>query len=234
MALLTCPECSHQISDQAISCPHCGYPLARRTAQFNIHNVRTVDVIRMFLVVGIVVVAMISVWYYFGGIQTSSVNRAGNASVSTLVPTATMTATVTTEPTVTITAIATTEPMSTNSVSAGDSCASEANEWRERMKMVMTYILGSLTYEELLFNDRVFLYQKAFDEYAKFSSPTCDEEIIAVHTLMNDVLIAYGASLDADAIGDFQVSTDQYTQTGLLFNRMSVLLQNLKNKYGWK
>ena len=55
------------------------------------------------------------------------------------------------------------------------------------MKMVMTYILGSLTYEELLFNDRVILYQKAFDEYAKFSSPTCDEEIIAVHTLMNDV-----------------------------------------------
>lgn len=199
LALITCPECSHQISDQAISCPHCGYPLARRTAQFNIHNVRTVDVIRMFLVVGIVVVAMISVWYYFGGIQTSSVNRAGNASVSTLVPTATITATVTTEPavtmtaiamtepTMTITAIATTEPMSTNSVSAGDSCATEANEWRERMKMVMTYILGSLTYEELLFNDRVILYQKAFDEYAKFSSPTCDEEIIAVHTLMNDV-----------------------------------------------
>ena len=27
MALITCPECNQQISDQATSCPHCGYPL---------------------------------------------------------------------------------------------------------------------------------------------------------------------------------------------------------------
>lgn len=27
MALLKCPECSGTISDQAITCPHCGYPL---------------------------------------------------------------------------------------------------------------------------------------------------------------------------------------------------------------
>lgn len=27
MSLITCPECNQQISDHAISCPHCGYPL---------------------------------------------------------------------------------------------------------------------------------------------------------------------------------------------------------------
>lgn len=27
MALINCPECNHQISDKAVSCPNCGYPL---------------------------------------------------------------------------------------------------------------------------------------------------------------------------------------------------------------
>lgn len=27
MALISCPECSKQISDQSNSCPHCGYPM---------------------------------------------------------------------------------------------------------------------------------------------------------------------------------------------------------------
>lgn len=27
MALITCPECKKEVSDQALSCPHCGYPL---------------------------------------------------------------------------------------------------------------------------------------------------------------------------------------------------------------
>lgn len=29
MALITCPECGKQVSDQAASCPGCGYPLER-------------------------------------------------------------------------------------------------------------------------------------------------------------------------------------------------------------
>jgi hypothetical protein len=28
MALVSCPECSRQVSDHASACPHCGYPLA--------------------------------------------------------------------------------------------------------------------------------------------------------------------------------------------------------------
>lgn len=27
MALLKCPECTHEVSDKAFSCPHCGYPM---------------------------------------------------------------------------------------------------------------------------------------------------------------------------------------------------------------
>jgi len=28
MALINCPECNHEISDKAISCPRCAFPLA--------------------------------------------------------------------------------------------------------------------------------------------------------------------------------------------------------------
>ncbi len=27
MALLKCPECAHDVSDKAVACPNCGYPM---------------------------------------------------------------------------------------------------------------------------------------------------------------------------------------------------------------
>ena len=30
MALITCPECSKRISDRAVECPHCGFPIGER------------------------------------------------------------------------------------------------------------------------------------------------------------------------------------------------------------
>ena len=33
MALIKCPECDLQVSDKAISCPHCGYPLDKAAAR---------------------------------------------------------------------------------------------------------------------------------------------------------------------------------------------------------
>ena len=30
MALVTCPECAAKISDKALACPSCGYPLAQK------------------------------------------------------------------------------------------------------------------------------------------------------------------------------------------------------------
>lgn len=32
MALTTCPECDGRVSDSATSCPHCGYPVAEKSA----------------------------------------------------------------------------------------------------------------------------------------------------------------------------------------------------------
>lgn len=29
MALITCPECGHSVSDKAAACPHCGYPMEK-------------------------------------------------------------------------------------------------------------------------------------------------------------------------------------------------------------
>ena len=34
MALIKCPECAHEVSDQAASCPQCGYPIRRTNATF--------------------------------------------------------------------------------------------------------------------------------------------------------------------------------------------------------
>ncbi len=30
MALITCPECGKEVSDQAEACPNCGYPIAKK------------------------------------------------------------------------------------------------------------------------------------------------------------------------------------------------------------
>lgn len=34
MALISCPECSNQVSDAAMSCPRCGYPLLQVKYEF--------------------------------------------------------------------------------------------------------------------------------------------------------------------------------------------------------
>lgn len=33
MALIKCPECGHDVSDQAAACPNCGYPVSKITMQ---------------------------------------------------------------------------------------------------------------------------------------------------------------------------------------------------------
>ena len=35
MALISCPECRQGVSDQAMSCPKCGYPLKRTEYMFH-------------------------------------------------------------------------------------------------------------------------------------------------------------------------------------------------------
>jgi predicted metal-binding protein len=36
MALIDCPECGHQVSDQADACPSCGRRLRRRLAELEL------------------------------------------------------------------------------------------------------------------------------------------------------------------------------------------------------
>jgi len=38
MALITCPACHKEVSDQAFSCPHCGQPL--RSAEENVQTIQ--------------------------------------------------------------------------------------------------------------------------------------------------------------------------------------------------
>ncbi|MCD8160790.1 MAG: zinc-ribbon domain-containing protein [Clostridiales bacterium] len=38
MALITCPECNAQVSDKAIACPHCGYPVQEYFQENKIHT----------------------------------------------------------------------------------------------------------------------------------------------------------------------------------------------------
>ena len=43
MALITCPECEKQISDQAEACPNCGYPLKAKKDQQQKEGVKILD-----------------------------------------------------------------------------------------------------------------------------------------------------------------------------------------------
>ena len=48
MALINCPECNRQISDKAITCPHCGFPLAHNklnNAKLNNINKTSYDIV---------------------------------------------------------------------------------------------------------------------------------------------------------------------------------------------
>ena len=33
MAIITCPECKHEVSSLAVSCPHCGFPIAEHLSK---------------------------------------------------------------------------------------------------------------------------------------------------------------------------------------------------------
>jgi outer membrane protein assembly factor BamE (lipoprotein component of BamABCDE complex) len=43
MALITCPECNHELFDQTLSCPHCGYPLRQDNSLISLSAVITQD-----------------------------------------------------------------------------------------------------------------------------------------------------------------------------------------------
>jgi len=58
MALISCPECNRDVSDSAVSCPHCGFSLS--TARKVVTQTRSSKVKKSnnFAVVGVLVVAI--------------------------------------------------------------------------------------------------------------------------------------------------------------------------------
>lgn len=48
MALISCPECSKEISDKAAACPHCGCPRASTTSNYVSLNPDPMDVMNGF------------------------------------------------------------------------------------------------------------------------------------------------------------------------------------------
>ena len=42
MALISCPECEHSVSDKAFSCPSCGYPMNICTASGKMFSHRSI------------------------------------------------------------------------------------------------------------------------------------------------------------------------------------------------
>lgn len=65
MALIKCPECGREISDQAVSCPNCGLPLKRmknKESKLSIPSNVKAPLILLFIISGLLFVRMISVF----------------------------------------------------------------------------------------------------------------------------------------------------------------------------
>ena len=52
MSLIRCPECNDEVSNKAIACPHCGYPMSGRA--FIARSEALKRVVRTYLVAPIV------------------------------------------------------------------------------------------------------------------------------------------------------------------------------------
>lgn len=66
MAIIQCPECKHEVSDQAVSCPHCGYPIAERISKKK-KSSRAGVTIAIISIVIIALAAAASWWIFFRG-----------------------------------------------------------------------------------------------------------------------------------------------------------------------
>jgi len=48
MALINCPECNKEVSDKAVSCPNCGYPMNRNESESSNEKNDIQDLISMY------------------------------------------------------------------------------------------------------------------------------------------------------------------------------------------
>lgn len=61
MSLIKCPECSKEISDQTDQCPHCGYPIVRKSGEQNntIKNKPTTALKLLAVICGIIAILVL-------------------------------------------------------------------------------------------------------------------------------------------------------------------------------
>jgi len=64
MALISCPECKKEISDQVESCPHCGYPFNRNTTKKNKEQ-NSIKLRRVIISLLIAIIVIISSGYAY-------------------------------------------------------------------------------------------------------------------------------------------------------------------------
>lgn len=70
MAIIKCPECLHDVSNQAVSCPHCGYPIADKMAEQKKSSKARVTIVAVSLVI-VGLAAAASWWIFFNGDKDS-------------------------------------------------------------------------------------------------------------------------------------------------------------------
>src|SRR4051794_16621515 len=69
MALITCPECTKEVSDRATACPHCGFPLTREqtpVAPPKREDSGEADVWFDFGILLVIAGAACALYFYFG------------------------------------------------------------------------------------------------------------------------------------------------------------------------
>jgi hypothetical protein len=77
MALINCTECAKQVSDQALACPYCGHPIARKPpAARSINSLRLLVIFTMFCVL------LVSAYVLFARFSKTHSHLADNNSAA--------------------------------------------------------------------------------------------------------------------------------------------------------
>ena len=75
MSMMNCPECTSQVSDQAMACNHCGVQLRKPTRSF-------FGKLMKWLFVAFNAIMLLWLWSYFGVIDDSMTSSVSEAEVA--------------------------------------------------------------------------------------------------------------------------------------------------------
>lgn len=91
MSIINCPECNKKISDQAPTCPECGYPMAANQGPVS-HSRKVITIektsqkykIQMIASIALMLLSMISCIIFFPSLKSSNNNISGPMQVGAL------------------------------------------------------------------------------------------------------------------------------------------------------